>query len=114
MRRLVSVGMAVCLLLLFASVAISAEVMVTGKIQTIVKDAVDKNGNSYARAIISESKSLGGVQYESGVPAMFFGTELHEAAQSLEAGDTVKFIGTKRTFNGRDSYTVQKIVPIVQ
>ena len=111
MLKLRNLAVAVCLVMLFAGIAIGAEVMVTGTVQTIVKDATDKNGNSYARAIIAEPASLGGVQYSRGIPAMFFGTELHEAAQSIEAGDQIKFIATKRMFNGRESYTVLKIVP---
>ena len=38
-----------------------------------VVDATDKNGNPYTRVIVAEDRSLDGVSYKAGVPAMAFG-----------------------------------------
>ena len=95
-------------LLFMAIPAIAAEQVIdlpiTGKVV-----APDRNGNTYVRLIVGETKSLQGVEYSVGTAAMCFG-ETVEAAKALNVGDSLKAIVQKRTFNGREAYTVLKIL----
>jgi len=101
-------GVAVLLAIMVAMPAIAAEEVInlpiTGKVV-----APDRNGNEYVRLIVAEKKSLQGVEYDVGTAAMAFGDTV-EAAKALNIGDILKAIVQKRVFNGRESYTVLKIL----
>ena len=102
------VGVAILFAIMVAMPAIAAEEVInlpiTGKVV-----APDRNGNTYVRLIVAEKKSLQGVEYDVGTAAMAFGDTV-EAAKILNVGDTLKAIVQKRVFNGRESYTVLKIL----
>lgn len=106
-RKLAIVG--VILALLFIAIpAMAAEQVIdlpiTGKVV-----APDRNGNTYVRFIVGETKSLQGVEYSIGTAAMCFGPVV-EQATDLDIGQNLKAIVQKRVFNGRESYTVLKIL----
>ena len=104
----VAVAVLVTCFLVIPMMAMAAEQVInlpiTGKVV-----APDKNGNEYVRLIVGETKSLQGVEYSIGTAAMCFGQVVPQA-KSLEVGDSLKAIVQKRTFNGRESYTVLKIL----
>lgn len=107
MRKAIAI-VGVLALLMVAVSAIAAEQVInlpiTGKVV-----APDRNGNEYVRLIVGEQKSLQGVEYSVGTAAMCFGAVV-DAAKALNIGDTLKAVVQKRTFNGRESYTVLKIL----
>lgn len=77
---------------------------ITNKVTTL-----DRNGNEYTRLIVTESKTIQGVSYDMGVPAMAFGS-VNEGAKALEIGDNLKAIIGDRQFNGRSSMTIIKLL----
>jgi len=95
----------------FAFVAVAqAEDLILDVTVDSITAAIDKNGNSYTRVIISEQRSLDGVTYNATVPIMFFGA-LHEAAQSqISAKDKIKVLVNKRQYQGNHSYTARKLL----
>ena len=88
--------------------AYAEDVVFEAKIQSAT-EATTRNGIPYTRVIIEENREKDGIQYTAGVPAMFFG-DMASVGAGLKAGDTVKFIGNKRSYQGRDSYTVLKLL----
>jgi len=101
-------GVAVLLAIMVAVPAMAAEKVInlpiTGKVI-----APDRNGNTYVRLIVGEKRVLNGVEYEVGTAAMAFGPVV-EGAKALEVGQTLKAIVQERNFNGRDSYTILKLL----
>jgi len=111
MKKIMFAIVAVCFVLscLFIVAPASAEdKILTAKIDSVAM-AKDKNGNAYTRVIVLEKKSLQGVEYESGVPAMAFGGVAAKAA-TLKAGGTLKAIVSEREYQGRNSYTILSIL----
>ena len=107
-RSMVVSFIAIAMIMLFAGMAI-ADVLIDTKIQDKVV-AVDKNGNTYVRFIINETRKLQGVGYDVGVAVMAFSAHV-EAANKLEAGDSLKAICSSREYQGRKSYTILKLLP---
>jgi len=101
-------GVAVLLAIMVAVPAMAAEKVInlpiTGKVI-----APDRNGNTYVRLIVGEKRVLNGVEYEVGTAAMAFGPVV-EGAKALEVGQTLKAIVQERTYQGRDSYTILKLL----
>ena len=107
-KRLVVSVMVVLFALLMVAPAIGAdrrvELPITNKVTTL-----DRNGNEYTRLIVTESKTIQGISYNVGVPAMAFGS-VNEGAKMLEIGDMLKAIVSDRSFNGRDSLTIRALI----
>ena len=101
-------SIAVLTMLITAGICLGAEELVTGQVTDVVR-AVDQNGQSYTRLIVTFQRKLQGTDYEVGLPVMGFGDQAEPAAQ-LVAGDTLKAICSKRMFQDRESYTIIKIL----
>jgi len=101
--------MAISLICAFALPAYAEDVLLTAKVQSVTQ-ATDRNGGKYVRVIVEEDRTLNGVSYKAGIPAMFFGSIASEGAK-LKAGDTLRAIVSKREFNSRMSYTVNAVLP---
>lgn len=86
----------------------AADKMLTAKIQSVTQ-AVDRNGAPYTRVIVAEQRTLNGVSYEAGIPAMAFG-HVAKDASNLKEGGTLKAIVSEREFNGRTSYTILSVL----
>jgi hypothetical protein len=86
-----------------------ADVLVNAKIDSVTS-AIDKNGNSYVRFIVIETKSLQGIEYTDGTAVMAFGSMV-KAVKNLKDGDTLKAICSEREYKGRKSYTILKLLP---
>jgi hypothetical protein len=100
----------ICLILLVsAGAALAADAMLETTIDSVTI-AMDKNGNEYVRAIITEPRELNGVSYNRSLPLMFFGPMV-EAGKQLKAGDQVRVIASYREFDSRPSYTALQLVP---
>lgn len=95
-------------ILAMAAPALGADVLINSKIDSITV-AQDKNGDTYVRAIITETRSLRGEEYTDGVAVVGF-REQGEAMMNLKEGDTIKAICEQREYNGRTSYRVLKLV----
>lgn len=101
--------MAVCLvLLLSAGMAIAGDAMLETTVDSVTI-AMDKNGNEYVRAIITEQRELNGVTYPRSLPLMFFGGMV-ESGKQLKAGDQIKVIASYREFESRPSYTALQLI----
>ena len=74
-----------------------------------VGEFTDKNGDKYARIIITETRNLNGVTYQAGVPVMAFGDSKDQLA-GVSAGDQISFIADKRLYNGSNSYTLRAVI----
>ena len=107
-RKSYLVGVLLILSMIIVPVAMAAEAMIDLKITDKVI-AMDKNGNEYVRIIVGETKSIQGVSYEIGVAAMAFGSHVDQA-KTLNVGDNLKAIVNSRMYNGRQSYTILKIL----
>ncbi|MCG7851409.1 MAG: hypothetical protein MIO92_02700 [Methanosarcinaceae archaeon] len=107
-RRVAIIGGLLALMLFIVPMAMAAESLIDLKVTDKVI-AMDKNGNEYVRLIVGETKSIQGVSYEVGVAAMAFGQTV-DAAKTVNVGDNLKAIVNKRTFNGRESYTILKML----
>ena len=110
MRKFSVIVIMVCFFAMLISfgMASAAEVLLKAKADTVSIN-LDKNGAEYVRIICTETKAIQGVEYEIGTPVMAFGTHVAEA-KLLKNGDKFSAIVQKRTFEGRDSYTVLKWV----
>jgi hypothetical protein len=93
---------------LCAGIAVAKDMKISGKVTDVV-EASDRNGNPYTRIILAEKRTLQGVEYDAGVPAMAFGEVKSQVAQ-VKAGDTITFIGSVRYFNGGKSYTILQLL----
>jgi len=91
-----------------ASVA-NAEDVVINAIVASATIAIDKNGNEYVRIIIVEPRQLQGVEYDVGVPIMFFG-DFVEKAKTLKKGDRIHVVVNKRLYQGNFSYTALAVI----
>ena len=89
-------------------VASAADQMINMPIQDVTS-AIDKNGNPYTRVIVTKTAKLSGVEYETGVPVMFFGP-MASLAENLQSGDNLKAIVNVRQYKGNDSYTAIKLL----
>lgn len=88
--------------------AYAKDVLIEAKV-TSVTEALDKNGNPYVRIIVEEARELNGVAYTTGVPVMAFG-KIAGQVKGMKVGDALHVIAAKRTFQGRDSYTILKVI----
>ena len=104
----VVIGVLLLLSMVIVPATMAAEALIDLKITDKVI-AMDKNGNEYVRIIVGETKSIQGVEYEVGVAAMAFGSHVDQA-KTLNIGDNLKAIVNSRQYNGRQSYTILKIL----
>jgi len=111
MRKSFALSIIAALVIMVVCLSIPAyakDVVIEAKVTSITK-ALDKNGSPYVRIIVEEARELNGVAYTSGVPVMAFST-IAGQVKGLKAGDTLHVIAAKRTFQGRDSYTILKVI----
>jgi saccharopine dehydrogenase-like NADP-dependent oxidoreductase len=93
------------------SAAMAEDKIVTGKIQSIT-EGTGKAGK-FIRIILEEARSLNGISYTAGVPAMCFGPMIEEA-RKVKAGQTISMIAQEREYQGSKSYTALKIIEAKQ
>jgi hypothetical protein len=108
MKKILVFAVLVACLFVFVGPSFAADKMLTAKIQSVTQ-AVDKNGAPYTRVIVAEQRTLNGVTYEAGIPAMAFGAVAKDASL-LKEGGTLKAIVSEREFNGRTSYTIMSVL----
>jgi len=109
MKRLFALFIVIACFFVFVMPAVAADKVLSAKIQSVTQ-AVDRNGAPYVRVIVAEQRSLNGVAYEAGIPAMAFGTIAKDAAH-LKEGGILKAVVSEREFNGRTSYTIMALLP---
>jgi len=109
MKRIFASIVVIACFFAFVGPSMAADKVLTAKIQSVTQ-AVDRNGAPYTRVIVAEQRSLNGVAYEAGIPAMAFGHVAKDAA-GLKEGGTIKAIVSEREFNGRTSYTIMAVLP---
>lgn len=102
------IGFAMLAFVFVANPAHAQDVVLKAKV-TDVSVATDKNGTEYVRAIVTETRSLGGITYEAGVPVMFF-RDTVETGKSLQIGDQLECIANESTYNGSKSYTFRALL----
>ena len=107
MKKLIVIAIAVAVVFT-ATLAVAQDKLVTAKVSKVTI-AKDKHGNEYVRLSVDNSKELNGVEYTTTASAMAFG-DLVSQAKLVKAGTTVKMIVSEREFQGRQSYTVLKIM----
>jgi hypothetical protein len=109
MRKLVGIFVVVVFICVtFVTFASAEDTMIEGKIESVLSKT-DKNGRPFTIVVVEEQRTLNGISYTAGVPCMAFG-KLHETAQGLKEGDTLKAIASKREYNGDTSYTLRHII----
>ena len=99
---------AVSLVMAIASLSYAADKILDTTIDSATT-ALDKNGNEYVRLIITEPRTLNGVQYQKSLPVMAFSPNV-DAAKAYSAGDSVKAVVTPRDYQGSQSYTVVSFI----
>jgi len=101
---IVTLGFLVCMI----TPAVAGDVLIDSKILS-VSSGIDKNGNSYIRFIVNETRKLKGVEYTAGVAVMAFQDHIGQLKE-LSDGDTLKAICAEREWQGRKSYTILAVV----
>ena len=109
MRHKLLTLLTIVLLIALAIPAFATDVRVTAEIQSMTQ-AVDVNGSPYIRIIVNETRTLAGVEYQSGVPVMAFNDMVAEVKATYKAGDILDAICASREYQGRASYTILAIV----
>ena len=107
-RKWTGVAILVILAIMISIPAMAAEALIDLNVTDKVI-ATDKNGNEYVRLIVGETRMIQGVEYEVGTAAMAFGQNV-DAAKAVNIGENLKAIVNSRTYNGRESYTILKIL----
>ena len=96
---------AVSLVMAIASLSYAADKILETTVDSATV-ALDKNGQEYVRLIVTEPRSLNGIDYMKSLPVMAFGTTVADA-KAYQAGDELKAIANYRKLpDGRESYTV--------
>ena len=81
---------------------------ISGTISSITT-AIDKNGQPYTRLITTFNRSLHGYDYTVDLPVMAFDQNAEPAA-ALQQGEPLKAIVQNRNFEGRESYTIIRLI----
>ena len=96
---------AVMLVLIMVSMANAEDKILQTTVDSAVT-AIDKNGAEYVRMIVTEPRTLNGVQYQKSLPVMAFSPNV-ELAKAYTAGDQLKAVANYRKLpDGRESYTI--------
>ena len=96
-------------LVILTPMAFSADKVIDATIDSVTTQ-LDKNGNEYTRIVVMETKKLQGVEYESGTPAMAFGS-LNADVKDMVVGGNLKAVVATREYQGRTSYTIKALLP---
>jgi len=109
-KRIFAIALLGFMLVMMGTIAISmaAEEVIEGTI-TNVTTLNTSNGEPYTRLIVTFKREIEGNAYEVGLPVMGFGEQAAPAAE-LEQGQTLKAIAQNRIFQGRESYTIIKLI----
>lgn len=98
---------AISIIAISAATAIADQVITAPIDQVITK--LDKNGNEFTRIMITESRELQGIKYQTQVPILCF-SNTNEAARNLKKGQTIKAVVRAQQYQGSTSYTAIAIV----
>ena len=111
MKRYNRIPMALIALtvLLIAGAASAQDKIFTGTVAEVV-EATTTTGKPYVRIIVEEEKQFQGVTYKAGYPVMVFASALQERAAAVNPGETLKFVGSERSYQGRKSVTLMAFV----
>lgn len=108
MRKLIILLSIITLMLLITTPAFAKDVILNSPIDSITT-GVTKNGNPFVRIIITEQRTLDGVEYLAGTPVMAFRGHVN-AALEMKDGEMLHCVATERLWNGRKSYTILKLL----
>lgn len=108
MKKTFAVIIALFALVCFTGVALATEVELDKTVNQIVFKK-DKNGNEYARIIVSDKRELNGVTYNKDVSVMAFGPMVPKV-KSLKKGSHLKGIATVNEFRGGTSYQLLELI----
>ena len=106
MKRLSIVLFTLLIALAIAVPAMAADQTMDTTINSVTV-AMTKHNVEYVRFIITEQRTLDGVDYNRSLPVMAFGEELVTAAKAYKAGDQLKAVVSYRKLDdGRESYSI--------
>jgi len=109
MRKSLILGIiAVALIFCFSTVVFAEDVILNTTVKSVTS-FTDKNGNPCVRFIITETRTLKGIQYESGTAVMAF-RDMVNKVKGYKAGDSLHVVASSRMFQGRKSYTILKLI----
>ena len=92
------------------SMAQAADQTLDATIDTMVI-AQTRNNNEYVRFIITEPRTLNGVEYNRSLPVMAFGEAHVTTAKTYNKGDKLKaIVNLRKLDDGRESYTILKFL----
>lgn len=112
MRRTMSrfiILLSIIILTFLITPAFAKDILIKDAPIDSITTGVGKDGNPYVRIIITEKRTLSGVEYDAGTPVMAFRGQV-DAALKLQDGDTLSCIAAERFWNGRKSYTILKLL----
>jgi len=69
----------------------------------------DKNGDEYARLIVSEKRKLNGIEYPASVLLMAF-SDTVSLVENISAGDKIKAIVSESTYQGNKNYRLVHVI----
>lgn len=108
LRNLACFMVAVMVTVLIGGLAYGEDVVLKAPVES-AETMIDKNGNEYVRLIITETRELGGVEYDAGVPVMAFGDAVAQA-KDIAVGDQLAVVADKSGFEGRTSYSIRAFI----
>jgi hypothetical protein len=110
MKKITIILLAIAVLFFMVSVSPAADTTIDTTIDSVTI-AKTKNQNEYVRFIITEPRTLDGVEYDRSLPVMAFGETLVATAKTYSKGDSLKAIVSFRKLDdGRESYTVLQFI----
>ena len=96
-------------IMLSASLALAGDKVINQELADNPYIGIGKDGNEYVRLMITEKRTLNGLEYPAQVPVMAF-RENVATAKTLKKGDTLKAIVQVRQYQGDASYSVRQFL----
>lgn len=101
----------VIIALLTAGIASAGDKVINQALTADPYIGIGKDGNEFVRLMITEKRTLNGMEYDAQVPVMAFTSNgTAQQAKSMKKGDTLKAIVQIRQYQGDASYTVRQFV----
>jgi hypothetical protein len=110
MKKIMTILLAIAVLAFMVSPVPAADSRIDTTIDSITI-AKTKNQNEYVRFIITEPRTLDGVEYNRSLPVMAFGEDHVTVAKTYNKGDNLKaVVNFRKLDDGRESYTILQFI----
>jgi len=91
-----------------ATTAIAKDTIIDVPIKQVYQK-IDKNGEPYARIIVSEQRQLNGIEYPASVLVMAF-SDVVEETKNLQVGENLKAVVSESLYKGKKNYQLIHVI----